>query len=79
MRLPWNRKYLEICFHVAVTVLVLAGAGLLLFRLSAAKNVILRTMGKTLAIFAPVLWALFFTLLLEPVLQSRCSGWGAML
>lgn len=67
MRLPWNRKYLEICFHVAVTVLVLAGAGLLLFRLSAAKNVILRTMGKTLAIFAPVLWALFFTLLLEPL------------
>lgn len=67
MRLPWNRKYLEICFHVVVTALALAGAGLLLFRLPAAKNVILQTAGRTLAVFAPVLWALFFTLLLEPL------------
>lgn len=80
MRLPWNRKYLEICFHVIITVLVLAGAGLLLFRLPSAKNVILRMAGKTLAIFAPVLWALFFTLLLEPLAaffqrqyEKRCS------
>lgn len=80
MRLPWNRKYLEICFHVVVTVLALAGAGLLLFRLPAAKNVILRTAGKALAVFAPMLWALFFTLLLEPLAaffqkqyEKRCS------
>lgn len=80
MRLPWNRKYLEICFHVVVTALALAGAGLLLFRLPAAKNVILRAAGKALAVFAPVLWALFFTLLLEPAAaffqkqyEKRCS------
>lgn len=80
MRLPWNRKYLEICFHVVVTILALAGAGLLLFRLPAAKNVILRTAGKALAVFAPMLWALFFTLLLEPLAaffqkqyEKRCS------
>ncbi len=80
MRLPWNRKYLEICFHVLVTVLALAGTGLLLFRLPAAKNVILHTVGKVLTVFAPVLWALFFTLLLEPLVgffqrqyEKHCS------
>ncbi len=80
MRLPWNRKYLEICFHVLITVLALAGTGLLLFRLPAAKNVILHTVGQALTVFAPVLWALFFTLLLEPLVGffqrqyvKRCS------
>ena len=79
MRLPWNRKYLEICFHVLITVLALAGTGLLLFRLPAAKNVILHTVGQALTVFAPVLWALFFTLLLEPLVgffqrqyEKRC-------
>ncbi len=80
MRLPWNRKYLEICFHVIVTVLILAGTILLLFRLPQAKNVILRTARRLLAVFAPVLWAVFFTLLLEPLVafwqknyEKRCS------
>ncbi len=82
MRLPWNRKYLEISFHVIVTVLALAGMGALLFRLPQAKNVILQTAGNILAVFAPVLWAFFFTLILEPLVQflqrnyeKRCSLW----
>lgn len=67
MRLPWNKKYMEISFHVILTVLLLVGMIVLLLRLSAAKNVILQTAGAFLAVFAPVFWAFFFTLLLEPL------------
>ena len=80
MRLPWNRKYMEIGFHVILTVLILAGMIGLLFRLPDAKNVILQTAGTFLAVFAPVFWALFFSLLLEPLVsfwqrfyEKRCS------
>ena len=80
MRLPWNRKYMEISFHIILTVLILAGMIGLLFRLPDAKNVILQTAGTFLAVFAPVFWALFFSLLLEPLVsfwqefyEKRCS------
>ena len=67
MRLPWNRKYIEICFHVILTVLILAGAGVVLLQLGQAKIVIKQTAGVILAVFAPVLWAGFFSVLLEPM------------
>jgi len=80
MRLPWNRKYMEIGFHVVVTALILAAAAGILFRLSDAKNVIFETAGNFLAVFAPVFWAFFFSLLLEPLVvfwqrfyEKRCS------
>ena len=80
MQLPWNRKYLEIGFHVIVTILILVALVELLFHLSDAKNVILQTAGNILAVFSPVLWALIFTLLLEPLVsfwqrfyEKRCS------
>lgn len=80
MRLPWNKKYMEISFHVILTVLLLVGMIALLLRLSAAKNVILQTAGAFLAVFAPVFWAFFITLLLEPLTafwqkfyEKRCS------
>lgn len=80
MRLPWNKKYMEIGFHVIVTVLILVGMSGLLFWLSHAKNVIYRTAGSFLAVFAPVFWSLFFTLILEPMTvfwqrfyEDRCS------
>ncbi len=80
MRLPWNKKYMEIGFHVIVTVLILVGMCGLLFWLPDAKNVIYRTAGSFLAVFAPVFWALFFTLLLDPMTafwqsfyEKRCS------
>ena len=80
MQLPWNRKYLEIGFHVIVTILILVALVELLFHLSDAKNVIFQTAGNILAVFSPVLWALIFTLLLEPLVsfwqrfyEKRCS------
>lgn len=76
MRLPFRKNYMEICFHVIVTVWILAGTIWLLFRLSEAKNVILRTAGGFLAVFAPLFWAIFFALLLEPPVaffQKKCE------
>lgn len=67
MRLPWNKKYLVISFHVIFTVGILVVMGMFLFKLSEAKNVIIQTVRGILAVFAPLLWAVFFSILLEPV------------
>ena len=69
MRLPWNRKYMEIGFHVIVTVLLLVAVAGVLFRLSDAKNVIMNTARAILAVFSPVFWAFFFSLLMEPLVS----------
>ena len=53
MRLPWNRKYMEIGFHVILTVLLLVGMIALLLRLSVAKNVILRRRGHSSPFLRP--------------------------
>ena len=58
---------MEISFHVMITILILAVVIVVLFRLSDAKNVIFETAGRFLAVFSPVLWGIFFSLLLEPM------------
>lgn len=80
MQFPWNRKYMEIGFHVIVTVMILVTVVGLLFWLPDAKNVIFETAGDILAVFAPIFWAFFFSLLLEPLVsfwqrfyEKRCS------
>jgi len=67
MRLPWNKKYLVISFHVIFTVSILVILGMLLFQLSEAKNVVTQTARGILAVFAPLLWAIFFSVLFEPL------------
>ena len=67
MRLPWNRKYLEIGFHVILTAGVLVLLGAVVFHLSAAKNVILETARHVLAVFAPFFWSVGISVVLEPL------------
>ena len=67
MRLPWNRKYLEIGFHVILTAGVLVLLGAVVFHLSAAKNVILETARHVLAVFAPFFWSIGIAVVLEPL------------
>ena len=67
MRLPWNRKYLEIGFHVILTAGVLVLLGAVVFHLSAAKNVILETARQVLAVFAPFFWSVGIAVVLEPL------------
>lgn len=67
MRLPWNRKYLEIGFHVILTAGVLVLLGAVAFHLSGAKNVILKTARHVLAVFAPFFWSVGIAVVLEPL------------
>lgn len=67
MRLPWNRKYLEIGFHVILTAGVLVLLGAVVFHPSAAKNVILETARHVLAVFAPFFWSVGIAVVLEPL------------
>ena len=67
MRLPWNRKYLEIGFHVILTAGVLVLLGAVVFHLSAAKNVILETARHVLTVFAPFFWSVGIAVVLEPL------------
>lgn len=67
MRLPWNRKYLEIGFHVILTAGVLVLLGAVVFHLSAAKNVILETARHVLVVFAPFFWSVGIAVVLEPL------------
>ena len=67
MRLPWNRKYLEIGFHVILTAGVLVLLGAVVFHLSAAKNVILETARHVLAVFAPFFLSVGIAVVLEPL------------
>ena len=67
MRLPWNRKYLEIGFHVILTAGVLVLLGAVVFHLSAAKNVILETARHVIAVFAPFFWSVGIAVVLEPL------------
>lgn len=62
--------------------LVLVIAVVVLFRLPDAKNVILDSARDFLAVFSPVFWALFFSLLLEPLVsfcqkfyEKKCSSY----
>ena len=67
MKIPWNRNYLIIAFHIVITILVIAIVGGMIFQLSEAKNVILETAGRFLAVFSPLLFGIFFAVLLEPM------------
>ena len=63
----WNKKYLEICCYIIGTVGILVLFGAVLFKLSVAKNVILKTARHVLAVFSPFFWSVGITVLLEPL------------
>ncbi len=69
MRYTWNKKYLEISCYVIGTVGILVLFGVLLSKLSTAKNVILETAGNVLAVFSPFFWSVGFAVLLEPLVS----------
>lgn len=69
MHLPWNKKYIEISFHVILTAGILVFFGALLFHIKSAKNVIFQTIQHILSVFAPVFWSIGIAILLEPFVQ----------
>lgn len=80
MRLPWNKKYMEIGFHVIVTIWLLVASGAVLVLLLDAKTVVFPLIRRICGVLAPIFWALFFALLLEPAVaffqrqyEKRCT------
>ena len=75
MKLPWDKQYLKISFHVVFTVLliyILAGvAG----NLSSVKRIVFATTSKMISVFAPVLVALIFSFLMNPMVDFFQKKW----
>ncbi len=69
MQHKWNKKYLEISCYIIGTVGILVLLGAVLFKLSAAKNVILQTARHILAVFSPFFWSVGIAVLLEPLVS----------
>lgn len=69
MKLPWNRKYLEISFHVIITVLVIYALSLFIGKL----NVVLLGLGNFIAtfisLFMPLWIGIAVAFLLNPVVS----------
>ena len=75
MKLPWDKKYLKISFHVVVTVLALYVVGLLLWNITAAKDLFVMAFQKMLSVFAPLLVACVFAFLTNPAVELFQKLW----
>lgn len=75
MKLPWDKKYLKISFHVVITVLALYVVGLLLWNITAAKDMLYMAFGKMLSVFAPLLVACIFAFLANPGVEMFERLW----
>lgn len=66
MKLPWNKNYLIISFHIIVTIIILSTIASVMFQLSEAKNVISSTVRNFFTVFSPLFFGIFFSILLNP-------------
>lgn len=67
MKLPWNKNYLIISFHIIVTIITLCVLTGLIFQITEAKNVVLSTIHNFFIIFSPLFFGIFFSVLLDPI------------
>lgn len=67
MKLPWNKNYLVISFHIIVTIIILCAVGGVMFQISEAKNVISSMVRNFFTIFSPLFFGIFFSVLLDPL------------
>lgn len=79
MKLPWDKQYLKISFHIVVTALAIYVVGLIIGNINLVKDVILQGLGTLLSVFAPLLVAIIFSFLMSPAvdffqrLWEKCS------
>lgn len=69
MKLPWNRNYLIISFHIVITIIILCIVGGMIFQISEAKNVIFSMVGNFFTIFSPLFFGIFFAIILNPAIN----------
>ncbi len=75
MKLPWDKQYLKISFHVIFTVLVIYVLAGIAGNLNSVKQIFFNIVGKTISVFAPVLVALIFSFLMNPAVDFFQNKW----
>ena len=65
MHIPWNKNYLIIGFHVALTAVMIFLAGLLLYKFPVLLSSVLSILGTVCATLTPLFLAIFISMLLN--------------
>lgn len=69
MKLPWDKQYLKISFHVVITILIIYVIGLFVTNIGETVKVIQNFFGKFVGIIGPLVVALIFSYLANPVVD----------
>lgn len=75
MKLPWDKQYLKISFHVIFTVLLIYLLAYFVGNLADIKQFILSVTTKTISVFAPVIIAVLFSFLMNPAVDFFQKKW----
>lgn len=75
MKLPWDKNYLKISFHVIITILAVYILGLLIKNMSEAKDTFFTFFHWFVSILGPLLTALIFSYLADPVVDFFQKQW----
>ena len=75
MKLPWDKEYLKISFHVIFTVLMIYILARIVGNLASAKEVVYAMIAKIVSVFAPLFVALIFSFLMNPAVDFFQKKW----
>lgn len=75
MKLPWDKEYLKISFHVIFTVLMIYILARIVGNLASAKEIVYAMIAKILSVFAPLFVALIFSFLMNPAVDFFQKKW----
>lgn len=69
MKLPWNKKYLQISFHFIITIIIIYILSLLIKNVNDVQRTFFLFLNKFISILEPLLIALIFAYLVDPVVD----------
>lgn len=75
MKLPWDKQYLKISFHIIFTVLLIYLLAYMVGNLGEIKQFVFLVIAKTISVFAPVIIALLFSFLMNPTVDFFQKIW----
>lgn len=75
MKLPWDKQYLKISFHIIFTVLLIYLLAYMVGNLGEIKQFVFLVIAKTISVFAPVIIALLFSFLMNPAVDFFQKIW----
>lgn len=69
MKLPWNKKYLQISFHIIITIVIIYILSLLIKNIYDVQRIFFLLFNKIISILGPLFIALIFSYLIDPVVD----------